>query len=271
MAASQLQAQGSASFRDVVISNRVQIPVKDTTGSAYCGEIRLRRVSGDTALYIFNCRTTGRRWERFYSGVTILDNRGNLDTVAVYVNADTIGLKSIQVIASPGGNLGVSSTITDSTIRYSIFLPAKIYTTPSNDFDVDGTEYSGDFKATQVDSFSIDANSIILRGAVAFGSYQDITSGTTTTIGNNINTVTVNPGSTLASHTITLPAAPKNGQEVKIEFGGTLTSGTVVTTLSIAANTGQALIQPSAPTTAVAGDCLIYHYKTANAKWYRVK
>lgn len=100
---------------------------------------------------------------------------------------------------------------------------------------------------------------------------QSITSGASTTLNDDVKIVKVNPGSILVTHTITLPANPYDRQEITIFFGGTLTSGTVVTTLTIAANTGHGLIQVSAITTAVFGDCLIYFFDKTDNKWYRKK
>jgi hypothetical protein len=98
---------------------------------------------------------------------------------------------------------------------------------------------------------------------------QSITAGTATTLNDDVSIVKVNPASTLASHTITMPANPADRQEIYIFFGGTLTSGTIVTALTIAANTGQGLVQISAPSKGVFGDILSYWYDRASQKWYR--
>ena len=96
------------------------------------------------------------------------------------------------------------------------------------------------------------------------------TSGSTYTIANGVLWLVVNPASTVSSLTITLPPAPGDGQREDISFGGTVSSGTVVTTLVIAANTGQALVQATAPTTATYGQRISYQYNKALAKWYRI-
>lgn len=100
---------------------------------------------------------------------------------------------------------------------------------------------------------------------------QTITTGTATTISNDVVWVFVNPAALLAAHSITMPAAPADRQEVTVWFGGTVSSGTVITVLTIAANTGQSLIQVSVPSTAVVGDCIIYVYFRATNTWYRKK
>lgn len=109
-----------------------------------------------------------------------------------------------------------------------------------------------------------------LEGALAGKlneSSQTHTSGATLTIANGVNVLYINPSSTLTALAITLPATPSN--EIAIYFGGTLTGGAVVTTLTISANTGQGIIQWSTPSTADAGDAIIYKWNSSNSKWYR--
>lgn len=114
-------------------------------------------------------------------------------------------------------------------------------------------------------------HTLVKRG-IAWQSTQSITSGTSATVGDNIITVVFDPASVIATYTLTLPATPVDGQEIRIQFGGTVAGGAaVVTSLTISANSGQALMQASAPTTANGGDCFIYQYKLSNTKWYRVK
>jgi hypothetical protein len=104
-----------------------------------------------------------------------------------------------------------------------------------------------------------------------FVNVSTYTSGGTYTIPNNVNWVKVNPASTQASLTITMPAAPVDNQRVDISFGGTVTSGAVITSLTMAANTGQALLQSAAPSTGTAGTTISYKYSLSNTKWYRIQ
>jgi len=109
-------------------------------------------------------------------------------------------------------------------------------------------------------------------GALAVTGTQVISSGTATTINSSVTRVIVDPGSVLASHTITMPASPQDGQYIEIYFGGSVGGGaTVVTSLTISANTGQTLIQPTTPSTAVGGDWISYTYYSATGRWYRRK
>jgi hypothetical protein len=86
----------------------------------------------------------------------------------------------------------------------------------------------------------------------------------------NVTNVFFNPASLISAYTLTLPAAPVDGQEIQIFGGGTITSGNVVvTTFAVSANSGQTLEQTAAPTTLLGGSCIIYHYYTTTTKWYR--
>jgi hypothetical protein len=69
-----------------------------------------------------------------------------------------------------------------------------------------------------------------------------------------------------------MPASPEDGQIIDIYFGGSIGGGaTVVTSLTISANTGQTLIQATTPTTAVGGDWISYQYYSSTSRWYRRK
>lgn len=93
------------------------------------------------------------------------------------------------------------------------------------------------------------------------------TAGATVTIANSTTILYVDPASTLASLTVTLPATPVNGQEVKISFGGTLTTGTVVTTLSIIGNTGHTVLNGSNLTFADVGEGYIFKFQSSTNLW----
>ncbi len=93
------------------------------------------------------------------------------------------------------------------------------------------------------------------------------TTGNAITVFNNRSILYVNPASTLATLTITLPSTPVNGQEVKISFGGTLTAGTVVTSLSIIGNVGQTILGSSSITSASAGDGYVFKYQSSSNLW----
>ena len=101
---------------------------------------------------------------------------------------------------------------------------------------------------------------------------QVITAGPTATVADQARRVYVDPASTIASLTLTLPASPLDADQVQVFFGGTVANGvTVVTTLSIAPNTGQAISAYSTPVVAFGGDMVSYEYRAASARWYRIQ
>lgn len=98
------------------------------------------------------------------------------------------------------------------------------------------------------------------------------TVGTTVTITNQTSNIwlLVDPSSTLSSLGITLPSTPFDEQEVEISFGGTITSGQIVTALTISPNTGQSILELSTPSSVDAGEVIKYRYRIANTIWYRI-
>jgi hypothetical protein len=100
---------------------------------------------------------------------------------------------------------------------------------------------------------------------------QIITSGSSGTVTGGNYIVTIDPASTLAAYTLTLPASPNDLDIVEVDFGGTVTSGTIVTALTISANTGQTILDNTPPVNATADNTLFYRYRSANTTWYRFK
>ena len=99
---------------------------------------------------------------------------------------------------------------------------------------------------------------------------QIYTSGSTVTVNNTTTWLIINPSATVAALAITMPATPYDNQYVDISTGGTITSGTVITTISVLANTGQTLIQPFALDVIAAGETLTYRYNLSQKIWYRL-
>lgn len=88
------------------------------------------------------------------------------------------------------------------------------------------------------------------------------TDGGSSTISLNISSFYLNPAGTLSTYTITMPAAPFDGQIVRI------TSSQVVTTLTVSANSGQTI---TAPLTAfTVGGFATWQYHSATSNWNRV-
>lgn len=97
---------------------------------------------------------------------------------------------------------------------------------------------------------------------------QAATSGTSVTINNSTTWLIVNPSATLSAFNITLPATPTDMQRIEINFGGTVTSGTVVTTLTVNPNTGQGVIGTTSFSNIVVTDKITFRYNSTNSKWY---
>lgn len=118
-------------------------------------------------------------------------------------------------------------------------------------------------------SASGNSGSATAMGAFATPAMQAFSGTGSVTIQDGKRGIYYNPGTTQATATITLPAAPVDGQETAICFGGTVTAGTVVTILTIAPNSGQTVIG-TLPTTATVDTHLAYKYRSATSQWYRI-
>lgn len=98
---------------------------------------------------------------------------------------------------------------------------------------------------------------------------QSITSGTTATGTSGNLIVTFNFASTASTFNFTMPASPTDQQVVAFEAGGTLTTGTEVTTLTITPNSGQSIIQSTALTTLGVGEYALYKWNNSLTAWFR--
>lgn len=108
-------------------------------------------------------------------------------------------------------------------------------------------------------------------GSSAFvsDSIQTHTSGATVTINNAVNIIYINPASSISTLTITMPSTPHQLKELQVYFGGTITTGTVVTSLTVTGNTGQTILQATSPSSVEAGECIVYKYNSSLSKWFR--
>ena len=98
-------------------------------------------------------------------------------------------------------------------------------------------------------------------------SYQTPTTGFSITIGADVTTLILDPAGTLATGTIIMPAAPRNGRIIN------LSSSQTITALTVSPNTGQSI--KNAPTSltvsTTSGQGYQYIYRAANTTWYRLK
>jgi hypothetical protein len=104
---------------------------------------------------------------------------------------------------------------------------------------------------------------IVAFGAQADQSKVDIapSTGFSQTVANNCTTLLIKPSGTLATGTVIMPAAPVDGQIVKV------LSSQTITTLTVSPNSGQSV--SGAPTTISASSPFSTIYDLASMTWYR--
>jgi hypothetical protein len=160
---------------------------------------------------------------------------------------------------------GNTMTATNTAVTYTNGYTVYINGGPSGGSNVSVTNpYSLGVSGAAIFKTQLSTNSL------AINTWQTVTTGTTSTVSNNQTNWLLNLSSLAATFTVTLPAAPVDGQLVKLHFGGTISGGsTVVTALTVSANSGQTITQSAIPTTALSGNCYIYEYNAALAIWYR--
>jgi hypothetical protein len=90
--------------------------------------------------------------------------------------------------------------------------------------------------------------------------YQVSTTGFSYTFAAGTTVLVMNPAGTLATGTITMPAAPVDG--MTISFSSTQ----IITALTVNGNTGQSIV--GAPTSLTAGSAATFVYRLSNTTWY---
>jgi hypothetical protein len=90
--------------------------------------------------------------------------------------------------------------------------------------------------------------------------YQTPTTGFSYTFAAGTTVLILQPAGTLATGTVTMPAAPADG--MTISFSSTKT----ITALTVSPNTGQSII--GNPTTMLAGGAATFVYRLSNTTWY---
>ena len=86
-----------------------------------------------------------------------------------------------------------------------------------------------------------------------------MTTSGSTTIPNHRNFLILHASGTISAYTITMPAAPLDGQPV------TITSDSTITTLTLTPNSGQSIV--SAPVTLVVGNSIRYVWSASFSEW----
>jgi hypothetical protein len=90
--------------------------------------------------------------------------------------------------------------------------------------------------------------------------YQVLTTGFSYTFAAGTQTLIINPAGTLATGTVTMPAAPADGMVITVE------STQIITALTLSGNTGQSIV--GVPATLFANQPLSYVYRLSNTTWY---
>jgi hypothetical protein len=147
---------------------------------------------------------------------------------------------------------------------------------------VSSTAYAGNYSAypsaagalTGIESMPADTNlpnganpqtEIISVQSLRASAYAQSTPSTAFSItpGLGVQVVQITPAGTLATGTITTPAAPVDGQTLRIF------STQIVTAFTLTANTGQT-INGTAVTALAANVAVTYMYSAATAAWFRI-
>lgn len=98
------------------------------------------------------------------------------------------------------------------------------------------------------------------NGLIQQYDYQVLTTAFSYTFASGTQTLIINPAGTLATGTVTMPAAPADGMVITVE------STQIITALTLSGNTGQSIV--GAPATLFPNQPLSYVYRVTNTTWY---
>ena len=99
------------------------------------------------------------------------------------------------------------------------------------------------------------------------------TSSSNLVIPDGLGLVIIDPTSLIVAKQITFSPNPADQQRVRFVIGGSITTGTVITTLTLVPNTGQGIIGVTGNMVLlnVAPGSFAFMYRTSVAKWYRLQ
>lgn len=192
-------------------------------------------------------------------------NYGNQNRLAYYGLAGTTiyeapVITANRALVSDGSGIPVHSAVTATELSYVSGATSSLQT------QINGKEPALGNPATN--GYVLSSTTVGVRSWVAAGGgvvKETHTTGAAISLANATTWLIVNPAATLAALTVTLPATPTDGQDVLIQFGGTVTSGDVVTAITIS----PVPIQATTPINAEYGEALEYRWNSTNSKWYR--
>lgn len=197
--------------------------------------------------------------------------RGSSDTTSQLTVGNSAGSSGYSFMNNPGsvtelGVVGPNGTkkmglLADNTYGY-------IALGGSGQITFDGTNanfrkhiLSDTDAAVDVGQSGHRMKSVWVSGALTTG-YQRVaaSSAGSTTISANTSVLILHATGTLTSYTVTMPAAPNDGQHVYI------TCDQAITSLTVSANSGQSIA--GAPATLALGNAVNYIYVSTDTEWY---
>jgi hypothetical protein len=174
-----------------------------------------------------------------------------------------------NIISTGSNSASFTSNITANTITANSAIYGTIKTSLQPNITLIGT----------LTSLSVTSNANVgnltttgltdMCGGDAYGvQYSAATNAGSTQILSNVGLVMLNPNGTISSHTITMPATPMQGQQIRIAFANTITTLTQ-------AGSGSDTVYGGITTGNIAGGTTWIYYKntainSGNGVWYRI-
>ncbi len=188
-----------------------------------------------------------------------------VDSIAIGTNATNT--KANQFWVDPSYSEWTISGVNYSTVDklFTVVIGADALTLDA----INGIYSIGDTTVFNNGTYlSVDDTNFTVIGskAIAFPSMQVDSTGGNATIGLGRRGLYYDPATLVAAATITLPASPADGQEIVICFGGTISNGSVITSLTVAGN-GHGLVGVPAALATTATP-LRYKYKLSGDSYY---
>lgn len=109
---------------------------------------------------------------------------------------------------------------------------------------------------------------VISTNGIAEPTYQIYTGGGNVIINDGVAGIIYDPASIVTSATITFPANPVDGQYITMLFGGTITNAGVITTLTVAPNSGQTIIGNPIIGAVTSSRPVTARYRASITAWY---
>ena len=196
---------------------------------------------------------------------------GYIDSIISGGGGGSVALPNTEVAVGTGTGVGSypNCTYDDTVIAFHVGNRV------TNCLSVEGITFNaiigdvgGNANSTIVDVQ--DTNKVVVQtNAQAYPTMQVETGGGDVTISDGVSGLYYDPPTLVAAATITMPANPVDGQVCDIWFGGTITSGGIVTTLTISSAIGQTIIAiPSNISAAKSGTHLVAQYRSTTSYWY---